>query len=310
MTLSRKINIPNPTVWSHHRSGWKYAAEALQDLHDPQGIKFYDWADAVFRDKQALSERWLGIFHNVISYPKEYTHKYGKGIYCLSELPNCPVWRHNMNYCRGLFTLSDHTANFLRTIVDVPVVSLIHPIQEVVDKFNLSNFQSRVVTVGQWLRRYHSIYELNTDWSRIVIKAGPWWEKDYAEMQERGSGLVSIWGYINNEEYDKMLSNSVIFLDLYDCAACNVVLECSIRNTPILVNRLPAIEQYLGSDYPLFFDDLRHASTLLNEKSITAASDFLRQRHKGTLDKNYFRDSLANSSIYKDLQMRSQILAQ
>jgi hypothetical protein len=59
--------------------------------------------------------------------------------------------------------------------------------------------------------------------------------------------------YLGATEYDALLSSSVVFLCLYDASAVNTVIECIVRKTPILVNRLPAVEEALGEDYPGFY---------------------------------------------------------
>ena len=60
--------------------------------------------------------------------------------------------------------------------------------------------------------------------------------------------------YLNNDEYLEMLTSSVIFCDYIDCSVSNTIVECILTGTPIILNRHPAIEEYLGKDYPLYFD--------------------------------------------------------
>jgi hypothetical protein len=58
-----------------------------------------------------------------------------------------------------------------------------------------------------------------------------------------------------NEEYDEVLSKNIIFINLIDASAVNTVLECIIRNTPIIINKHPAVVEMLGKNYPLYFGD-------------------------------------------------------
>lgn len=44
-------------------------------------------------------------------------------------------------------------------------------------------------------------------------------------------------------------------MNLIDASAVNTVIECIIRNTPLIVNRRPAIVEILGDDYPLYYGD-------------------------------------------------------
>ena len=76
---------------------------------------------------------------------------------------------------------------------------------------------------------------------------------------------IEIINFLSNCEYDKLLSKSVVFLYLMDCSAVNTVIECIIRNTPIILNRHPALEEYLGIDYPGFYDNMYEAGVIVND---------------------------------------------
>jgi hypothetical protein len=66
--------------------------------------------------------------------------------------------------------------------------------------------------------------------------------------------------YLPNDAYDRMLQENIVFLDLYDASANNAVVECIARATPLLVNRIPPVVEYLGADYPFYFDSLEEAA--------------------------------------------------
>lgn len=91
---------------------------------------------------------------------------------------------------------------------------------------------------------------------------------------------VEIMENINNSDYDSLLTENVVFINLVDASAANTVIECIVRNTPILVNKLPALVEYLGKDYPLFYDTLENATALLINKNIIYAHRYLRNLSK------------------------------
>ena len=92
------------------------------------------------------------------------------------------------------------------------------------------------------------------------------------------------------EEYDNLLSNNIVFVDLFDASANNAVLECIIRNTPILINKLPAIVEYLGENYPLYFNNLDEVSKILeNNDLILQAHEYLKSMNKSDLSIDYFK---------------------
>jgi hypothetical protein len=77
---------------------------------------------------------------------------------------------------------------------------------------------------------------------------------------------------LSGAAYDELLSKAVVFLDLIDASAVTTIVECMVRGTPLLVNRLPAVVEYLGTDYPLYFETLEEAATKLsNPTSVQAA---------------------------------------
>lgn len=79
----------------------------------------------------------------------------------------------------------------------------------------------------------------------------------------------------NNEQYDYLLSRNIVFLNLIDAAAVNTIIECIVRRTPIVVNRIPGTVALLGEDYPLFYDSLSLVPELLSLKNIEKAHRYL-----------------------------------
>jgi hypothetical protein len=88
------------------------------------------------------------------------------------------------------------------------------------------------------------------------------------QMLQNQLESVKIIPRVTNEAYDQLLSENVVFLDLEDCSAVNTVIECIVRHTPIIVNRLPALIEILGPNYPGFYDDLEEAGAILSKPNI------------------------------------------
>ena len=101
------------------------------------------------------------------------------------------------------------------------------------------------------------------------------------DMIRRNHESVEIIERVTNETYDKLLSQNVVFINLMDASAVNTVLECIVRSTPILINRVPAVEEYLGKDYPLYYESLEEATKLLqNDIGILSAHNYLKSMDK------------------------------
>jgi hypothetical protein len=87
---------------------------------------------------------------------------------------------------------------------------------------------------------------------------------------------IEIVPHLDADDYERCLLRSVVFLDLCDCSASYTVVECVTRCIPIIVNRHPAVEEYLGPEYPLFYDDVE--SITITPDAIDNASQYLSSR--------------------------------
>jgi hypothetical protein len=109
---------------------------------------------------------------------------------------------------------------------------------------------------------------------------------------EQNSASVNVINTLDNQDYDKLLSENIVFLNLVDCSAVNTVIECIVRNTPLIVNRHPALEEILGTNYPGFYDSLSQAASYATDYDrITAMSNYF-----ASMDKTPF---LLNTFIEK-----------
>jgi hypothetical protein len=87
---------------------------------------------------------------------------------------------------------------------------------------------------------------------------------------------VEVANRLNNEEYDNLLSENIVFLNLVDCSAVNTVIECIVRNTVLIVNRLPALEEILGVSYPGFYGSMQEAAAMcLNVNTLTRIHNYM-----------------------------------
>lgn len=109
------------------------------------------------------------------------------------------------------------------------------------------------------------------------------------EMEE----TVKCIEFLDNSEYDNLLSNNIIFLNLVDASACNTLIECVMRNTPIIVNPIPPVIEILGKDYPLYYTDYYEVSKILdNPDLIKQGYEYLKNMPKEQLDISTFINEL------------------
>jgi hypothetical protein len=167
--------------------------------------------------------------------------------------------------------------------------------------------------VGFWLRRMHSIKHLDAGSSKKVWIVPHEYARERRDMEALAidiydrNGLECLgdyeeWDRVTRFEYDELLAENIVFMDLYDSSANHAVVECIVRNTPVLVNPLPAVVEYLGQGYPLYFDSLDEAAQKLNEKGLVKeAHEYLTEIDNSVHSIEAFRASFLESEVYKRL---------
>lgn len=121
------------------------------------------------------------------------------------------------------------------------------------------------------------------------------------ELLQDYDNSVAVIPTLDNASYDDLLAKNIIFLKLWDAGAVNTLLECVVRNVPIVVNRLPAVEELLGSDYPLYMDDLTTLPDQLTVELIMEAYHYLYAMDKTHLTGNYMLSQIVDGAIYSSL---------
>lgn len=349
--ISGKINLGKQKIFGYHRSGWNFAIQALSPLHNPEGVLFDGClehqflfqhtrigkrsprilekmrVDGVFQRLATSEEKgiipyekpWVGLLHNPHAMPIWFSYQTSP-----QKLFEKEVWQASLPHCIGLFALSEYYAEWLREQTGKPVSVLTHPTEIPDKKFDfdqfLTNSQKKVIQIGWWLRKLHSIYQLplaqdnplNYQKVRLgfLFDSG---EAALAQLMQKEARIYKIQvdeSYLANttviqhvpdDEYDDLLSKNIAFLDLYDSSANNAIIECIARGTPLLVNPLPAVKEYLGDDYPMYFNTLKEAADkALDTSLILETHEYLKSCEiRQKLSAEYFLESFCKSQVYQ-----------
>ncbi len=253
----RKLKIESLTAWAHHRGGWGPCARALQPLGTSAGgVLLVDSVERLIKHSIVLDEPWVGFVHKAVRAPEHLAAIYGdKRDASLPAMMATDVWQRNIERCRGLFCLSEHLRSFLQPRVSCPVDVVAHATSFDCPRFDFESFRrgtdNKLILVGHWLRRFQSFYDLSAPaFRKVLLKCQS--EQLYDRLRNvlRDNGSVEVLPWQPEGQYDRLLSESVVFLDLIDASANNTVIECLARNTPVLVNRHPAVVEYLGPGLP------------------------------------------------------------
>jgi hypothetical protein len=247
-----------------------------------------------------MKQKWISIFHSPCTSLGPITSGWEQNIFTLYANEH---YRAFMKNCIGMITLSKNyalktKAAFEALDINTPIGFVHHPSAECNIKFKMKNFRRQVIHTGFWLRNFDSFYRLETKYKKILLQGpGSYGEDEYYSSKkdlptrhiQNCTHLRN--GYLPNDKYDKIMSESVVFLDLHDAVANNAVIECISRQTPLLINPLDSVVEYLGKDYPFYYYSLDEAAEKLeNDDLVEKASSYLKSRQFLVSEKKFIKD--------------------
>jgi hypothetical protein len=184
----------------------------------------------------------------------------------------------------------------------------------------IQNKQRKIVQVGAWMRDISAIYKLNLGNNLIGLEKcalkGPNMDSYYDNKKNseqisrdnmvRGKiellSQVRIINQLENFEYDILLSQNIVFIKLIDSSAVNTLIESMIRNTPILINPIEAVVEYLGKHYPLYYNSIEEAGIKANNMDlIKKAYNYLNSMDKSKLKIETFINGLRKTKLIQNI---------
>ncbi len=274
------LTLARARGYGRHRSGWAATMAAIDGLHEdgaPLLDPFVEHTWAPDGTPLPAGRPWVGFVHNPAGQPAWYP---------IDQRPERLLadarFVEAMSSCVGLVALSEQLASWWRARVDVPVAVVAIPDFEPTRRFSMAALEAnpvpRLVQVGSWLRRMHAVSDIPTRVlvPTIVHQHVPWVDVVIAAERERFGAVmgnrVEVLPWLADEDYDDLLAANVVFLELLGASANNCVVECITRGTPLLVNPLPAVREYLGDDYPLYWATHREAARKAEDLDLLRAA--------------------------------------
>lgn len=308
--------LEDPFAWQLPRNGKRTGAGLLDAVRRPAyetRVSSEELGIVPFR------EPWVGVLHNPFNMPRWFHW---------NESPQAifakPAWRESLESCCGFFALSRTLGDRLEQATGKPVSVLTHPTEIPSQCFDMDRFlaspQRYVVQIGWWLRAQSAIYRLPLPESnalgyrkmRLVPRffpGSPLYLRTLMESECTAMGWEPVEGnggvieaeHLPNEEYDTLMAQNIVFVHLFDSSANNTVIECVARGTPLLINPLPAVVEYLGPGYPFYYSDFTEAAALLMDTGrIRAAHEYLMTCDtRNKLDAATFRRDFEASTVFK-----------
>ena len=277
---------------------------------------------------------WTGVFHHTPDemYDKNNLTVCIKSPEFIASLEYCESIIVLSSYLKNWLKRN------LRYRVKIRV--LYHPMEELTTTWTpqkwADNTDKKLVSIGAWLRNTHAIFALpnpknmrkcalkgknmdnyfpGDDFLAQIMKLPEEEREETTQICRHTTNKfllalfdniqkqldsVEILSTLSNDEYDKILSENVVFLNLVDASAANTVLECIRCNTPLLINPLDAVIEYLGEDYPLYYRSPEEAMELINDETkILAAHEYLKAKDKSFIDISAFLQGVHDTNKRK-----------
>lgn len=299
-----------------HRGGWTtimrhvIAGGVLSPKPRHGQLLLVDCMESIFLwQPKMLDQPWIGILHYTAYLPPSYPE-----FMTLQGLFKSQAFLDSLPWCKMLIVLSRLSRDYVKEQhPDLKVVSIKHPIgmPDVRRRFDLEAFEAnqnnwKLILLGQQYRKVSTLTFLQVKYPKIWMPGAKLDKGDYLERYRLEPGLpddpdtstFEIFNTANFEEYDKMLMTNIIVLDLLDAAANNAVLEMINLAIPMLVARHPAVEEYVGEDYPLFFSSVDDIEGIVESeeqllKQMELAHKYLVKLPKDDLQLDAFATSLS-----------------
>lgn len=300
LKLIRKLN-DNIIGKGFHRSGWFSVMKYLSIFDSEDGILFDDFIEQNFcynSNPTIYNEPWVGIFHHpplppFFSNEKEKMHNY----------LNTTAFKESSKNLKLAVVLTEYQKLYLEKYLTCPILVLKHPCENNFEKWSFEKWSNdkKLTQIGFYLRNTQLSFQIPDieNVKKIRLWSNSKWISDYdntvsnfwkATGKRKNIGTVKNVSFQTPSSYDKIISSSVVITETFDLAASNVVLDCIVRNTPLIINRSPAAEEYLGKDYPLYFESPLEVPSLLDK--VKEASEYLANLDKTDISMEKFTSNL------------------
>lgn len=305
-----KFKIINSVNFNYHNGGWLKVLSELKNVNNEKGINFDCFLEKNFcwegSSNKVYNEDWIGILHNPLDSSNWYMDKVKNNDIFKSE-----KFIQSLSSCKGLYVFSENEKNKLEKKLsclnlNIEVNDLKHTTTKNEKKWSLQSYKSnkKIIHIGWWLRDIGSFYKLKTTKKKIRLKLNEKIEQQINEIFDipKRSDVEEL-EYLNKNDYENLICQSVVYIKLVDGVAVNTLLECIERNTPILINRNESVMEYLGEDYPMFFDETSDIDYLTTDENLIKTSNYLSNiKRYQTLGRQ-----IEKSNIYRNLKSEFEI---
>lgn len=274
---------------------WGTFRKILSSISDKDGEDvFFDFIDRDFGwnfdiNKIKYLNNFYGILHHPYSLPD---YLYGSSKKLIENISN----NNLLSEFNTIFTLSFYLNKELKKDKNIKknkvnIKTIFHPSNmfDGIVNFDISDFrknkQKHLIALGGAFRKLNSIDKLKLKINKVwMFGDSPTYLKNLQmECQNENyhlSNKTQLHKEVNFKEYNQILSKNIVFLDFIESSANNAIIECIARSTPMIIKRHPAVIEYLGENYPLYFDELNECKKLMTLENLKEANQYLKNMNK------------------------------
>uniref|UniRef100_A0A914Q996 Glycosyltransferase 2-like domain-containing protein n=1 Tax=Panagrolaimus davidi TaxID=227884 RepID=A0A914Q996_9BILA len=303
--LPRKLKFVGDPEWNHHhQNAYQSAINALKErFHDDFAeVLFISAVEQYICDCEITPKQpWIGIIHGITKNDKRF---YVPDLEKLCTKSRFKSW---FKTCVGLFTLTSVQLDYLRNNLwpefKFPINQLFYPSfplttqpkSSTVLETITNNKEVDVYFIGSFDRNFEHFFKVKfpKNMKKILLVCD--WETPTTGIPDD----VKIVSYADSEEYECILRESIIFLSLKNGGAANtLVIECIVRNIPIVVPKMKSVMDYIGEEYPLLYEPERlDFSDFISTQRVAEAIKYLKQMDKTSLTQNRFVQDFETSAV-------------
>jgi hypothetical protein len=271
-----------------HKFGWNnilfnlYINDITTFFNKNNNIELIDKCEKFFVwDNKKINKKWIGITHLPPNTPS-YLDLQKLNI---NLLFNNNSYIKSKNNCLKIITLSNYIKKYIDSKQNnIDTINIYHPINEINTKFSyddyVNNNNKYIIHIGQQLRILKTFLYLKLDTHKKLFLCKN--EKSLLNYLKQELNIdINLLDHNveiknSNDDYDDLLIKNIIFIHLYDTSANNIILKAIMYKVPIIVNKHPAVVEYLGEDYPLYFNyEIEVNDNFISNENILEAHNYL-----------------------------------
>jgi len=254
---------------------------------------------------EVLYSKWIGFLH----YPEFLSEMNFQSGEELKNIINTQIFKESVKNCMFIIVLSNTLKIYcdkllLENNINIDVKVLLHPTEFNCKKFTYAKFiknkRKKIIQIGFWLRKIDTIFKIKTKYEKLWLPGGHQWKDMLSKIYKNkfseylNDDMVKIELNVSNDTYDKLLEENIVLINVFNSSANNTILECISRNTPIIASKHSAIIEYLGENYPFYFETEDELNNIINspifDEMVLNATNYLKNMNK----KQFYVSSFIN----------------